>query len=163
MRKSFKTILILVFSLTILACSSFGLARDETGALLFETGMPLTMLESTIENSMDLSQLENPQIELHEGYIFFSAASVNFDGLVFRDISLHIELFILEGQLSARMTNVTVSGSPIDDNVFAPVNQMITERLAQSVEQVEQAELVEVRVSPEEITLVWRLNSASTN
>ncbi|MBN2044581.1 MAG: hypothetical protein JW757_06135 [Anaerolineales bacterium] len=163
MKKTSKIIVILIVGMTILACSSFGFSRDETGALLFETRLPLTMLQSTIESSVDLSQLEDPLIELHEGYIYFRAASINFEGIVFEDLSFHIELSVLEGQLSARMTNVTVSGSEIDDKVFEPVNQMITERLAQSVEQVEQAELVDVRVSPEEITLVWRLNRSNTD
>jgi hypothetical protein len=161
MQRAIKLILILGLGITILACSSIGLTRDETGALLIETGLPLSTLETTIENSVDLSQLEDPQIELHEGFIYFKAASVNFEGIVFRDISLHIELAVVAGQLDAKISNVTVSGSTIDDKVFEPVNEMLSERLAQSVEQVEQAELVDVRVSPEEITLIWRLNGSN--
>jgi hypothetical protein len=163
MKKAIKIILILGIAVTILACSTLSFSRDEGGKLLVETNLPLTLVENTIENMAELSQLEGLQMELREGYIFVSAVSINFEGFTFQDISFHLELSVVNQQLVVEITNVDVAGSGLDDYLFTTVNQMIAERLAQSQEQMERAELVDVSVSPDGIKLVWRVDSSVGN
>ena len=161
MKKATKLILILGIAATILACSTLGFSRDEGGKLLVETNLPLTLVESTIENAAEISQIEELQMELHEGYIYVSAVSINFEGFTFQDVSFHLELSAVNQQLVVEITNVKVAGSNLDESIFTSVNQKIAERLAKSQEQMERAELVDVTVSPDGIKLVWRVDSST--
>lgn len=166
MKTSHKLIFFLATAVVLLACSTFGLSRDEGGKLMLETNLPLSLVETTIENAVDASQVADLDVELRDGYVFVHAGAVNFGGLSFSNVSFHLELFVIEGRLSAEMTNVTVSGTAIDEVIYAPVNQMIEDKLTESQGQMEmmsRAELVDARVNVEGITLVWRVTSGDGN
>ncbi|MFN2145564.1 MAG: hypothetical protein ACK2T7_09435 [Anaerolineales bacterium] len=163
MRKSQKIILILAVVLLVMACSTFGFSRDENGKLLVETNLSLDLIRRAIESAVDFTQVSDLQIELQEGYLLVTAATVEVGGATFRDVSFHLELFVVNGRLSARLTRVSVVGEEIDEQFYAPFNQLIAEKLAETqgqMEMMDRAELVEAQVTTEGVTLVWRLNSS---
>ena len=105
-------------------------------------------------------------MEPRDGYIEIHVAEVSYEGNTFEDVSFNLELSVENGVLAAQVSNVSAMGSQVDDNLFGPVNQMITEKLVDAQSQMEimdRAELVDVTVSPDGVTLVWRLRSADGN
>ncbi len=163
MKRQHKIVLILLLGTVLIACSTFGVSREEGGALLLETNIPLSAIESAIENAVDLTQVVGLQLDLRDGYIFVSASSIEVQGITVQDVSFHLELSAVNGRLAAEVTHVDVSGNLIDENAFEIFNQMIAERIAQSQEQMEYAELVDASVTMKGVSLVWRLNNSGEN
>lgn len=166
MKRQYKIILILLLGAVVISCSTFSLSRDESGKLLVETTLPLSLIEGIIENAADLSQVTELELELRQDYVFVQAASVEYKGITLKDISFHLELYVENGKLSAQMTNLSVMDGSFNDDWLGPVNQIIAEKLAEAqgkMEMMDRAELVDVRVSPDGMTLVWRLKQSEGN
>lgn len=158
MKKLTMLLMLGTLVLLMLSCSFFSLQRTEDGALRAETTLSLQMLSSIIENAVDFLTFANLQYELREGYIFVHADSVEYQGITASNVSFHLELMAVNGKLAARVTNLDVSGSLIDESSFESYNQMLVDQLAQASQQNDQAFLESVSVSPEGIKMAWLLN-----
>jgi len=162
--KKIRLILVsVVLAVAMISCGIFNFERTEDGLLRVETTLPLQVITSTLESAVDLSNFVNLQLELRDGYIYVQADSVEFQGITAKDVSFHIELMAVNGQLSARITNLDISGSLIDERVFESYNEMLAEQLAQASQQNDQAFLESVSISPDGVKLVWLINAGAGN
>ena len=151
-------LVVLVLSLAGMACGLFSFSREGDGTFLVETTLPLQVIQGVLENAVDMTQVVDLQLELQEGFIFVSAASVEIQGITARDVSFHLELFAVNGKLSARITNVKVSDNLFDEALFEQFNQMIADRLSAASQENERAELVDVSISPDGVKMTWRID-----
>jgi hypothetical protein len=159
--KRFKLLLLVgVLAAATLACSLFNIVGSERGTLTVETILPLQVIQTTIENSADFSNIVDMQLEPRDGYIFVSAGSVEFQGFTARNVSLHLELGVRDGQLDARITNVNVSNNLFDETLFESANRLLAERLSEAAQQNERAELLSVDVTQDGVKMVWQIDTS---
>lgn len=163
MNKAKRIVLIGMMAVILLACGMFNFSRNEDGTFRVETNLTLEMIQSVIANMDEMSNFVNLQMELRDGYIFLQADSVEYQGITARDVSFHVELSAENGQLAASITNVVVSGNEFDDSFFESINQILAQRLAESVQQDQRAQLESVSISPSGVLLVWRIDPSFGN
>jgi hypothetical protein len=163
MNKAKRIFLIGMMAAILLACGMFDFSRNEDGTFRVETNLTLEMIRAVIDNMDEMSSFVNLQMELRDGHIFMQADSVEYQGITARDVSFHVELGAENGKLSARITNVVVSGNELDDSFFESINQVLAQRLADSVQQDQRAQLESASVSPTGVLLVWRIDPSLGN
>ena len=150
-------------ALMLLSCGLFNFSRNQDGTFRVETNLSLKMIQSIIENTAQFSDVVDMKLELRDGYIFVSAAQLNFQGVEARDVSFHLELGTANGQLTAAFTNVQVGNNAFDNQSIASYNQALAEGLAQGSQQTEPARLESISVSPEGVKMVWQIDPSSGN
>jgi hypothetical protein len=150
-------------ALMLLSCGLFNFSRNLDGTFRVETNLSLNVIQTMIENTAQFSDVVDMKLELRDGYIFVSAAQLDFQGVEARDVSFNLELGANNGQLTAAFTNVQVGNNAFDHEKIAAYNQMLAEGLAQGAQQTEQARLESVSVSPDGVKMVWQLDPATGN
>ena len=162
--KRFKLLLVVgTMTLAAMACGLFNINRNADGSYNVETTLPLQLVQTVLENSANFTDIVDLQLEPRDGYIYVSAASVQYQGITARNVSFHLELGVQNGDLSARITNVSVSDNLFDESLFESVNQMIAERISEAAQNNDQAELLSVGVSQEGVKLVYRIDPNGGN
>jgi len=153
-------LLLIVSMLTVamLACSLFNIARNSDGSFTMETTLPLQVIRNMLENSAEFTEIVDLQLDPRNGYIFVSAASVRYQGITVQDVSFHLELGVQNGDLTARITNVSLSNNLFDESFFESVNQMIAERISEAAQDNDQAELLSVDITQEGVKMVWKID-----
>lgn len=155
----FKLLLVVaVLTAAMLACSLFNIDRNSDGTFTMETTLPLQMIQSMLENSAEFTEIVNLQLDPRDGYIFISAASVQYQGITVRNVSFHLELGVQNGDLTARITNVSVSDNLFDESFFESVNQIIADRISEAAQDNDQAELLSADVTQEGVKMVWKID-----
>ncbi len=144
--------------LASLACSLINLGRNNDGTFTLETTLPLQVIQTTLETAANFTDIEDLQLELRDGYIDVSAASVEYQGVIVRNVSFHLELYAVNGQLAAEITNARVNGEVFDDGLFEQVNAMIAQQLTDVSGQSDRAELVDVSISPDGVKMTWQVD-----
>ena len=158
--KRFKLLLLVgVITAATLACSLVNIARSEGGALTVETNLPLQLIQNMLENSAEFTEIVDLQLDPRDGYIFVSAASIQYQGFTARNVSFHLELGVQNGDLTAQITNVSVSNNLFDEALFESVNQMIAERISDAAQNNDQAELLSVNVTQDGVRMVWQVDT----
>ena len=163
--KRMKLLLVVgILGLAMMACSLFNIARNDDGTLTIETTLPLQVIQTVLETSVNFTEIADLQLEPRDGYIFVSAASVQYQGFTARNVSFHLELGVQNGQLSALITNVSVSDNLFDESLFESVNQMIADRISEAAQENERAELVSVSVTQQDgVKMVWMVDASLGN
>ena len=157
--KRFKLLLVVgIMTLAAMACGLFNINRNADGTINVETTLPLQLVQTILENSANFTEIVDLQLEPRDGYIYVSAASVQYQGITARNVSFHLELGVQNGDLSARITNVSVSDNLFDESLFVSANQMLAAQLAQASQDNDQAELLSVDISQEGVKMVWRID-----
>jgi len=157
--KKIKTfLLIAIMAAAVMACSLFNIARNNDGTFTIETTLPFHMIQTTLENAANFTNIVDMQLEPRDGYIFVSAASVEYQGITARNVSFHLELSVQNGKLAAKITNVAVSDNLFDESVFENFNQMIADQLAQASQDNQRAELLSVAVAQDGVKMVWKID-----
>ncbi len=95
-------------ALMLLSCGLFNFSRNLDGTFRVETNLSLNVIQTMIENTAQFSDVVDMKLELRDGYIFVSAAQLDFQGVEARDVSFNLELGANNGQLTAAFTNVTI-------------------------------------------------------
>jgi uncharacterized membrane protein len=163
MKKIRLVFMIGVLGLFILSCSLFSMQRTADGALRVETNLPLQVITNILSSASEMTNVVNMQVELRDGYIYVHADSVQFQNQIATNVSFHIELTEINGLLAAQITNLDMSGNMIDESAIESYNQMLTEELTKAGQQVDQAKLENVSVSPDGIKMVWLLGANGSN
>ena len=132
MTKIRNILFLLTATVVMLSCGLLNLGRNDDGSYRVETNLPLSVVESVINNSSEFTSILNLEMELREGYIYLHADSVSFEGNEISDVTMHLKLSAVNGKLSARITNVEVSGLPIDENMFEQANEMLAQKLEEA-------------------------------
>jgi hypothetical protein len=158
MNKMTKLLVIGFMAVVLLSCGLFNFSRNEDGSYQVETNLSLQIIQAAIENAAEFSNIVDMQMELRDGYIFVSAAQMEFQGIQARDVSFHLEMGSNDGQLTAAITNLQISNNSFDNAAIEPYNQMLAERLAQATQQTEQARLESVSISPDGVKMVWLID-----
>ena len=155
----FKLLLVVsVLTVVLMACSLFNIARNSDGTFTMETTLPLQVIQTMLENSAEFTEIVDLQLDPRDGYIFVSAASVRYQGITVQDVSFHLELGVQNGDLTAKITNVSLSNNLFDESFFESVNQMIAARISEAAQDNDQAELLSVDVTQEGIKMVWKID-----
>jgi hypothetical protein len=150
-------------AVVMLSCGLFNFSRNDDGTYRVETNLSLQIIQATIENAADFTNIVDMELELREGYIFVSAAQLEFQGITAKDVFFHLALGSMDGQLTAAITNLHVSDNSFDDAAIEPYNQMLAERLAQATQQSEQAKLESISVSPDGVKMIWLIDPSTGN
>jgi hypothetical protein len=158
MTKIKNTLFLLIAAAVMLSCGLFNLGRNEDGTYRVETTLPLSVIESAIKTSSELTNVLNLEMELREGYIYLHADSIQIEGTEATDVTMHLRLSAVNGKLSARMTNVEVSGLPVDESLFKEANEMLAQQLEEASQQAGKASLEDVSISPDGVHMVWRID-----
>ena len=133
--KRFKLLLVVgIMTLAAMACGLFNINRNADGTINVETTLPLQLVQTILENSANFTEIVDLQLEPRDGYIYVSAASVQYQGITARNVSFHLELGVQNGDLSARITNVSVSDNLFDESLFVSANQMLRQKMRKETE-----------------------------
>ncbi len=163
MKRLSRLLVLITLSVVMLSCGLLNLSRNADGTYRIETTLSLQIIQATIENASDFSNIVDMNLELRDGYVYVSAAQIEYQGITARDASFHIELGTNNGQISTAITNVQVSNNTFTDEDIQPYNQLLTEQLNQAAQQSEQARLESISVSPDGIKMVWLIDPSINN
>jgi hypothetical protein len=142
----------------VLACGT-SLGLNEDGSLTVETRISPETLRQVIETSLKESEgeLQNVTVDLHDEFILVAAdRPIDGSGGV-NHISFQLELSVNNGSLAATASEAQIDGVPVDQAAVDLLNQRIASQLSQVDQQVPNAILESVSVSPEGVDLTWRV------
>lgn len=156
-------VFVAVFAIVMVSCSFMNFDRGEDGNLRVETNLSLDLIQSAIELSAEFDQMVGLALEPRDGYIYVHADTVEIQGVTAQDVSFHLELGAVDGQLTANITNVQINNSAFDTSKFEGYNQIVADSLGQISDMTDRATLESVDVTPDGVKMVWILNTSSGN
>jgi hypothetical protein len=157
MNKIFKLTLLFLSVLLVTACTR-NIVRNDNGSLGVATTITQQELQQVITSSIADPLVKNVTVSLQSGYMLVSGErqrlndSSKTDSLTFR-----LDLSVINGQLSATVTNAQVDGIPIEQSRVNNWNQTIANRLSNIGRKSEKATLQAISITPASVTMTWNV------
>lgn len=158
--KSSKT-RILLFGFAVLLLMSaclFNVSRNDDGTLRVETNLSAELIRTTLLAAANLPESTNVQVDLMDGYVQVHSDQLEVQGQTVNDVSFRLYLSAANGQLQVQISDASYSGNVIADEDVAQYNEQIAQSLQAATEQVDNASLDSVQVSPDGVLMIWRVD-----
>lgn len=145
--------------MVLLAGCQVGISRNTDGSLRVEAAMSEGQIAKEVERAISDPLVEQVSVDARQGYLYVEAERRR-PGSEQRDsLSFHLTLGVKDGHLSAVVSDLNLSGFQVDDDRLEAWNQRLSENLERAGRERERSELVDVVVGPDDVTMVWRVES----
>lgn len=152
-------ILIMVAAVLVAGCA-VDISRNPDGSLRVEAEMPQAALEAEIRAAMSDPLVEEVTVNLHDGYLTTSTTRRRAGSSEKDTLSYRIDLGVADGHMTAVISDVKVNGWTPTASAIQEWNDRIASNLEKAGRESENSELSDVRVTPESVILVWRVETA---
>lgn len=146
--------------MALLAACQVGISRNDDGSLRIEGEMPESALEAEIKAAIADPLVEDVSVDLHSGYLTAVAGRRRLSGSGRDTISFRLDLGVEDGHMTAVVSEVVVDGFSVSQARVQAWNQRIAANLERAGNRSEDSDLVDVLVTGDAVTLVWRVETA---
>jgi hypothetical protein len=124
------------------------------------------MTEQSLQTEIDLA-IADPLItgittDLQNGYVAVRADRKRVNSEVVDSMTFRLDLGVQDGHLSVVISEVQLNALPVEEARVAVWNETIATRLERVGKRNPNSTLQEVVVSPDDITMVWRIETAES-
>lgn len=158
-RFSILALLALVMVPWLTACQ-VGISRNDDGSLQIEAEIPESALEAEIRAAIADPLIRNVSVDLRSGYLLAEASRNRLSGNGQDSMTFRLDLGAQDGHMTARISDVVVDGFSVGQDRVALWNSRIATNLERAGNRSGDSELVQVRVTDQAVTLVWRVETA---
>ncbi|MFP3853088.1 MAG: hypothetical protein ACLFWD_02215 [Anaerolineales bacterium] len=157
-----RTLWLMLAGILLLAISAcqVGISRNEDGSLRIEAEMPESALEAEMKAAIADPLVEDVSVELHSGYLAAEASRRRLSGSGRDTMSFRLDLGAEDGRMTAVILEVEVDGFNVSQDRVQAWNQRIAANLERAGNRSDDSDLVDVVVTEEAVTLVWRVETA---
>jgi len=157
MNKILKPILLILLALLVAACKA-EVTRNDDGTLTVDTAITQEQLQEVINSAIADPLTKNLTASLQSGYVLVSGERQRLNDASKTDtMSFRIDLSVSSGQTVATISNAQIDGVAIEQNRVDNWNQTISNRLSKFGAKGGNATLQAINVSPESVTLTWKV------
>ena len=147
--------IILLFALS--ACKA-NIARNDDGSFTVETSVTQAQLQEIISSSIADPLIKSLTVTLQPSYISVTGERERLNDASKTDtMSFRLDLGVSNGELMASITDAQIDGTAIEQNRVDNWNQTIANRIANIGSRNENAKLLSVTVTPEEVLMIWNV------
>lgn len=161
LRSKLGLLLLIVLSFTLSACG-LKLERNPDGSLCLETNMTEQSLQTEIDRAIADPLITNFTTDLQNGFVSVRADRKRVDGEIVDTLTFRLDLGVQDGHLSAVISEVQINALPVQEARVAVWNETIATRLERAGKRNPDSTLQEVVVSQDDITMVWRIETAES-
>lgn len=151
--------LLLLAGLILTACSAT-LERNPDGSLRLETTMTEDSLQTEITAAIADPLVQDLSVDFQNGSIFVLGERRRLNSKVTDTLAFRLTLGASDGHMTAVISDATLDSIPIDQARVAVWNQRIATRLENAGRRNPNASLQSVVVADQDVTLIWRLETA---
>jgi len=151
------SLLFLIVLLLVTACNK-DIVRNDDGSFTMDTTISQQELQEVITSSITDPLVKNVTVSLQSGYVLVSGERQRLNDASKTDtLTFRLDLIVSNGQLAATITKAQIDGVPIEQNRVDNWNQTIANRLANFSKRSEKATLQDISVTPESVTMSWKI------
>lgn len=173
--KTRKLLLVpVVLALAVMACSTSnfnplgntGINIDSVGdgKIRMETNLSLDLIQTALETAASVDdQMIGLTLESHDGFIYVHADELEMDGVTGTDVSYHLELSSVNGDLAAEISNVQSGNGALDITHFESYNEQIAQILTDDNGLEDITNFESVSITPEGVSVVVIIEAYSGN
>lgn len=152
------SILILVILALLVSGCSFNVDRNDDGSFSVESTLTQAQIETAIQTALANSELQSLSAQLQSGYIQVSASKARADSSAVDTLEFRLTLGVADGHLTAVISDLELDNFGISQAMIEEWNQMLADGLSQAGQDSPNSELESVSVSPEGVTMIWRVS-----
>ncbi|MBK6792013.1 MAG: hypothetical protein IPG80_05600 [Anaerolineales bacterium] len=144
-----------ILLLSLSACKA-NISRNEDGTVTVETSVTQAQLQEVISSAIADPLVKSLTVSLQSGYVSVTGERQRLNDASKTDmLSFRLDLGVVNGELTASVTEAQIDGIAIEQNRVDNWNQTIANRLANFGSKNENAKLQSVSVTPEQVTMTW--------
>lgn len=157
-RKPGALLLAWVLAMTLAGCG-VDLSRNPDGSLRAEAALGEQALQSEISAALSDPSFQRVAVDLGQGVIYVRGERTRPDGgHDWMTFSLYLDA--VDGAMTAQVSDVKVNGYDLRQATIQNWNQRIANNLERAARRNPNSELQSAVVTPEGLTLVWRIDTA---
>jgi hypothetical protein len=160
MKPTRKTLIILTLAAFLLSACQATITRNEDGSLRVETSMTEAALQSEIQAALSDPLVQSITVDLQSGYMDVSGVRKRLNSDQADTLAFRLDLGVRDGFLTATVSGAEIDGVPVEANRVALWNERIANRLEKAGQRRANSMLQSLAVSSDEVTLVWRVETA---
>lgn len=142
--------------LLLLSACKANISRNEDGTVTVETSVTQAQLQEVISSAIADPLVKSLTVSLQSGYVSVTGERQRLNDASKTDmLSFRLDLGVVNGELTASVTEAQIDGIAIEQNRVDNWNQTIANRLANFGSKNENAKLQSVSVTPEQVTMTW--------
>ena len=142
--------------LLLLSACKANISRNEDGTVTVETSVTQAQLQEVISSAIADPLVKSLTVSLQSGYFSVTGERQRLNDASKTDmLSFRLDLGVVNGELTASVTEAQIDGIAIEQNRVDNWNQTIANRLANFGSKNENAKLQSVSVTPEQVTMTW--------
>jgi len=153
-----SSILILILLAALVSACNFNVDRNDDGSLSVESTLTQAQIETAIQTALANSELQSLSAQLQSGYISVSASKARTDSNAVDTLEFRLTLGVADSHLTATISDLEIDNFGISQAMVDEWNQMLADGLSQAGQDSPNSELESVSVSPEGVTMVWRVS-----
>ncbi|NIM96401.1 MAG: hypothetical protein GTO18_22100 [Anaerolineales bacterium] len=150
--------LVAMAGLVVSACS-IDVERNPDGSLSATVHMTEASIQNEIEAALNDPLIKELDVDLRAGYIFVSGVRKRIVGEETDLVTFRLDLGVSDGHLTATVSDFRVNGEPTEEEIVNIWNQRLAQRLENAGRRNPNSSLQSVRVTSEDITFVWRIET----
>jgi hypothetical protein len=158
--KRITLILTLILAALLAAACSIDVSRNPDGSLRVETVMTEEAMQSEIQLALADPLIQELAVDLQNGTILVEGTRKRVDSDETDQIQFHLDLSVVDGHLTAVISQAEIDGHPIEDERLAVWNERIATNLERLAAKRPNSSLLSVEVSDSDVTLVSRIETA---
>lgn len=151
-----------VLILGLLSGCQIGITRNDDGSLRVEADMPEQALETEIRAAIADPLVQQVSVDLKPGYLLAEATRERLNGSGEDAMSFRLDLGAQDGHMTAHISQAMFDGFEVGQDRVNLWNTRIAANLEKAGNRSGDSELVEVIVTEQAVTLVWRVETAQS-
>jgi hypothetical protein len=133
--------------------------RNEDGSLQVETTITEASLESEIEAAIGDSLVGDISIDMRSEYLLVDTERYREDREGSVSLSFRVDLFVEDGHLGAAISEATLDGQPVADDLVGRWNDRLAKGLDRAGRRHPNSTLIDVTITGSELLMEWHVET----
>lgn len=149
---------LLVAAVALSACT-IQVDREDDGSLRAESRIPEKSIGKEIALALRDTQVKELTVDLRQGYMQVTGVRELPVGGHTDTLRFNLALGVVDGHLTATISDATLNDNPIPEERVAEWNERIARNLERRAGNHPNSTLQSVSVTPDAVTMVWRIET----